>query len=76
MSSRHRIRKFWKKVFYLFLVYLFVAAGVYLLLDFNSAARHFARDPFELIMAIAGVAFVAAFSIAYWLRRDPELRRY
>lgn len=76
MSSRQRTRRFWKNVLSMFFIYLFIAAGVYFILDYNSAIRHFNKDPFELIMVITGVAFAAAFMIAYWLRRDPELRRW
>jgi hypothetical protein len=60
----------------MFIVYLFIVTGVYLILDYTSAARHFRKDPAELILIIIGVAFAAAFSIAYWLRRDPELRKW
>jgi len=76
MSSRRRTIRFWKTVFSMFIIYLFIVTGVYLILDYNSAARHFRKDPVELVLIIIGVAFTAAFSIAYWLRRDPELRRW
>jgi drug/metabolite transporter (DMT)-like permease len=76
MSSRRRIRKFWKNVLTLFIVYMFIFAGLYLLFDFHAAVRHFRKDPGELVLMIMGAAFAAAFSMAYWMRRDPELRRW
>jgi FlaA1/EpsC-like NDP-sugar epimerase len=74
MASRKRTRKFWKSVFIMFIIYLIIVTGVYLIFDYNSAVYRFRKDPFLFAIAIAGISFAASFSIAYWLKRDPELR--
>lgn len=63
-------------MFRLFAVYLLLVTAVYFVLDYHSAIRHLQKNPWELVLLIIGIAFAAAFSIAYWFRRDPELRRW
>jgi hypothetical protein len=76
MSSRRRTIRFWKSVLRMFVVYLLLAISVHFILNYDSAIRHLQKDPLEFVLIIIGIAFAAAFSIAYWLRRDPELRKW
>lgn len=76
MSSRRRTARFWRSVLRMFAVYVVLVTAVYFLLDYRSAVNHLQDDPLALVLIIVGIAFGAAFSIAYWFKRDPELRRW
>jgi hypothetical protein len=60
----------------MFLIYLFVIPAVYYLIDRESMTSQIRTKPLQLIAAISGISLAISLVIAFWLRRDPELRKY
>ncbi len=74
--SRHRSRKkFFNSFFILFLSYLIIAPTVFFMLDFDSAVKAAKKDLGSFLMKMTGIALLISFVIAFWWRKDPELRR-
>jgi len=77
MSSRRRAnKKFWNKVFRLFLLYLVLVPLLFLLLDRSTVYQEVREDTFVFILKMAGIALGIALIISFWSNRDPELRKY
>ncbi|MFN8290078.1 MAG: hypothetical protein U0U70_07475 [Chitinophagaceae bacterium] len=76
MSGRHRLKKFWRSFFILFIIYLLVIPALYFILDAEQVTKSFNEDPFMFILKMAGIAAGISFIIAFWTRRDPELKKY
>jgi len=77
MSSRRRAsKKFWNKVFKLFLLYLVIVPLIFFILDRTSVYQELKEDTLVFILKIAGIALGIALIISFWSNRDPELRKY
>ena len=77
MSSRRRAnKKFWNKVFRLFLLYLVIVPLIFLILDRSTVYQEVKEDTLVFILKMAGIALGIALIISFWSNRDPELRKY
>ena len=77
MSSRRRAnKKFWNKVFRLFLLYLVLVPLIFLILDRSTGYQEVKEDTLVFILKMAGIALGIALIISFWSNRDPELRKY
>lgn len=77
MSSRRRAnKKFWNKVFRLFLLYLVLVPLIFLILDRSTVYQEVREDTLVFILKVAGIALGIALIISFWSNRDPELRKY
>lgn len=77
MSSRRRAnKKFWNKVFRLFLLYLVLVPLIFLILDRSTVYQEVREDTLVFILKVAGIALGIALIISFWSNRDPELREY
>ncbi|HNR15891.1 MAG TPA: hypothetical protein PKG90_04395 [Chitinophagaceae bacterium] len=77
MSSRRRAnKKFWNKVFRLFLLYLVLVPLIFLILDRSTVYQEVREDILVFILKVAGIALGIALIISFWSNRDPELRKY
>ncbi len=77
MSSRRRAnKKFWNKVFRLFLLYLVLVPLIFLILDRSTVYQEVKEDTLVFILKMAGIALGIALIISFWSNRDPELRKY
>jgi len=77
MSSQRRAnKKFWNKVFRLFLLYLVLVPLIFLLLDRSTVNQEVREDSLVIILKIAGIALGIALIMSFWSNRDPELRKY
>ena len=77
MSSRRRAnKKFWNKVFRLFLLYLVLVPLIFIILDRSTVYQEVREDTLVFILKMAGIALGIALIISFWSNRDPELRKY
>lgn len=75
MSNR-RTKKFWNRFLIMFLCYAIIIPSLYFLLDNKSASDYWKKDGVDLFLATSGIALILAFLIAYWWKKDPELKRW
>jgi hypothetical protein len=77
MSRRNRaIKRFWKSVFQLFIIYTIVIPAAFYILNQDSFLKLAQENISLFLLEMCGISLGISFIISLWSKRDPELREW